>query len=48
MNRTSNEAVFPAQLMDVKAAIRYLRAHAIVTISIPGALGLWENLLGAI
>ncbi len=26
--RTSNEAVFPAQLMDVKAAIRYLRAHA--------------------
>ena len=26
--RTSNEAVFPAQLQDVKAAIRYLRAHA--------------------
>lgn len=26
--RTSNEAVYPAQLMDVKAAIRYLRAHA--------------------
>lgn len=26
--RTSNEAKFPAQLMDVKAAIRYLRAHA--------------------
>lgn len=26
--RTSNEAVFPAQLEDVKAAIRYLRAHA--------------------
>ncbi len=26
--RTSNEAVFPAQLHDVKAAIRYLRAHA--------------------
>lgn len=25
--RTSNEAKFPAQLMDVKAAIRYLRAH---------------------
>ena len=26
--RTSNEAKFPAQLCDVKAAIRYLRAHA--------------------
>lgn len=26
--RTSNEAVFPAQLQDVKAAIRYLKAHA--------------------
>lgn len=26
--RTSNEAKFPAQLIDVKAAIRYLRAHA--------------------
>ena len=26
--RTSNEAKFPAQLMDVKATIRYLRAHA--------------------
>lgn len=26
--RTSNEAPFPAQLVDVKAAIRYLRAHS--------------------
>ena len=26
--RTSNEEKFPAQLQDVKAAIRYLRAHA--------------------
>lgn len=26
--RTSNEAPFPAQIQDVKAAIRYLRAHA--------------------
>ena len=26
--RTSNEAQFPAPLLDVKAAIRYLRAHA--------------------
>ena len=26
--RTSNEAQFPAQLTDVKAAVRYLRAHA--------------------
>lgn len=26
--RTSNEAVFPAQLEDVKAAIRYLKAHS--------------------
>jgi acetyl esterase/lipase len=26
--RTSNEAVFPAQLVDVKSAVRFLRAHA--------------------
>ena len=26
--RTSNEAVYPAQIIDVKAAIRYLRAHS--------------------
>lgn len=26
--RTSNEAHFPAQLIDVKSAVRYLRAHA--------------------
>lgn len=26
--RTTNEAVYPAQLTDVKAAIRYLRAHS--------------------
>lgn len=26
--RTSNEGVYPMQLQDVKAAIRYLRAHA--------------------
>lgn len=26
--RTSNEALFPGQLEDIKAAIRYLRAHA--------------------
>lgn len=26
--RTSNEAAFPAPLMDIKSAIRYLRAHA--------------------
>lgn len=26
--RTSNEAQFPAQLEDIKAAVRYLRAHA--------------------
>ena len=26
--RTSNEAVFPAQLQDAKAAVRFLRAHA--------------------
>lgn len=26
--RTSNEAVFPAQLVDIKSAIRYLRAHS--------------------
>ena len=26
--RTSNEAIFPAQLIDVKAAVRFLRAHA--------------------
>lgn len=26
--RTSNEAIYPAQIVDVKAAIRYLRAHS--------------------
>ncbi len=26
--RTSNEAVYPAQLVDIKSAIRYLRAHS--------------------
>lgn len=26
--RTSNEAQFPAQLVDVKAAVRYLKAHS--------------------
>ena len=26
--RTSNEAAFPAQLIDIKSAIRYLRAHS--------------------
>ncbi|MBD5549450.1 MAG: alpha/beta hydrolase [Lachnospiraceae bacterium] len=26
--RTSNEAVYPAQIIDVKSAIRYLRAHS--------------------
>ena len=26
--RTSNEAIFPAQLIDVKSAVRFLRAHA--------------------
>ena len=26
--RTSSEAIFPAQLIDVKAAVRFLRAHA--------------------
>lgn len=26
--RTSNEAIYPAQLQDIKAGIRYLRAHA--------------------
>lgn len=26
--RTSNEATFPAQLIDIKSAIRYLRAHS--------------------
>ena len=40
--RTSNEAKFPAQLMDVKAAIRYLRAHAADIIWIPNEWASWR------
>lgn len=36
--RTSNEAVFPAQLIDVKSAVRFIRAHAIEFCVDPGRI----------
>ncbi|MFC8198188.1 alpha/beta hydrolase fold domain-containing protein [Streptomyces sp. NPDC057298] len=39
--RLSHEATFPAQLLDVRAAIRYLRSHAASPGIAPDALGLW-------
>lgn len=39
--RLSHEATFPAQLLDVRAAIRYLRSHAASLGIAPDALGLW-------
>lgn len=44
--RTSNEAKFPAQLMDVKAAIRYLRAHAARYHLDPGRMGVMGESAG--
>lgn len=53
--RTSNEAIFPAQLTDVKSAVRFLRAHAKEFCVDPGKIyamgesagGTMASLLGA-
>ncbi len=39
--RLSGEAIFPAQIYDVKAAIRWLRAHAATYNFDPSRIGLW-------
>jgi len=39
--RLSQDAVFPAQLIDCKAAIRWLRAHAPENGINPGRIGVW-------
>ncbi|WP_243793736.1 alpha/beta hydrolase [Saccharopolyspora gloriosae] len=44
--RLSGEALFPAQLFDVRAAIRYLRRHATDFDIDPGAVGLWGSSAG--
>lgn len=44
--RTSNEAKFPAQLYDVKAAVRYFRANAKRYNIDPESIGVWGNSAG--
>lgn len=44
--RLSREAVFPAQLLDVKAAVRYLRANAAELGLDPGRIGAWGDSAG--
>lgn len=44
--RTSNEAKFPSQLYDVKAAVRYFRAHADQYNIDPDNIGVWGNSAG--
>ncbi len=39
--RFSQDAIFPAQLIDCKAAIRWLRAHALENGIDPGRIGVW-------
>lgn len=44
--RTSNECVFPGQLDDLKAAVRYFRAHAAALNLDPQAFAAWGNSAG--
>lgn len=44
--RLSGQAIFPAQLHDVRAAVRYLRSHAGELGLDPGAIGLWGSSAG--
>jgi acetyl esterase/lipase len=44
--RLSQEAIFPAQLEDCKAAIRWLRAHASEYHLDPGRFGVWGDSAG--
>lgn len=41
--RTSNQGPYPMPLQDVKAAIRYLKAHATGSVSTKSRWELWEN-----
>ncbi len=45
--RLSGQATFPAQLHDVKAAIRWLRAHAVEYHVDPARIGVWGHSSGA-
>lgn len=44
--RLSQEAIFPAQIHDCKAALRYLRAHAEEYRLDPGHIGVWGSSAG--
>jgi acetyl esterase/lipase len=44
--RLSSEAIFPAQIEDVKCAIRYLRAHAETLNINPKKIGVWGESAG--
>jgi acetyl esterase/lipase len=44
--RMSHQALFPAQIHDVKAAIRWLRAHADEYRVDPNRIGLWGGSAG--
>ena len=44
--RLSREAVFPAQILDVKAAVRYLRAHATALSVDANRIGAWGDSAG--
>jgi acetyl esterase/lipase len=45
--RLSGEAIFPAQIEDVKCAIRYLRANAVSLGVDPDRIGVWGSSAGA-
>ena len=45
--RLSREAVFPAQIMDCRAAVRWLRAHARMYGADPTRIGVWGVSAGA-
>lgn len=44
--RLSGEAIFPAQIEDVKCAVRYLRSHAAQLNIDPGKIALWGSSAG--
>jgi acetyl esterase/lipase len=44
--RLSHQAIFPAQIHDCKAAIRWLRAHAETYAIDPGRIGVWGSSAG--
>lgn len=45
-HRLAREAAFPAQIQDVKAAIRFLRAHAALYKIDPAKIGIWGDSSG--